>query len=91
MGNDRLGGWWLAGAGGLLAGLALPPLGWPPLLWLALAGLWALSGSLIGVRGGALWGGAAGLVVVLTGALFKCRPATGLPYGSKSKASRLSS
>jgi apolipoprotein N-acyltransferase len=62
MGNDRLGGWWLAGAGGLLAGLALPPLGWPPLLWLALAGLWALPGSLIGVRGGALWGGAAVLV-----------------------------
>jgi apolipoprotein N-acyltransferase len=62
MGNDRLGVWWLAGAGGLLAGLALPPLGLPPLLWLALAALWALPGSTIGARGGALWGGAAVLV-----------------------------
>lgn len=62
MGNDRLGGWWLAGGGGLLAGLALPPLGWPPLLWLALAGLWALPGSALGARGGVLWGGAAVLV-----------------------------
>ena len=62
MGNDRLGGWWLAGGGGLLAGLALPPLGWPPLLWLAWAGLWALPGSAIGARGGVLWGGAAVLV-----------------------------
>jgi hypothetical protein len=35
-------------------------------------------------------GGAAGLVVVLTGALFNCRPATALQFGSKSKASRLS-
>ena len=62
MGNDRLGGWWLAGVSGLLAGLAMPPLGLPPLLWLALAGLWALPGSAIGARGGAVWGGAAGLV-----------------------------
>ena len=31
------------------------------------------------------------LVVVLTGALFNCRPATALQFGSKSKASRLSS
>lgn len=62
MGNDRLGGWWLAGVSGLLAGLALPPLGVPPLLWLALAGLWALPGSVIGARGGALWGGAAVLL-----------------------------
>ena len=62
MGNDRLGGWWLAGVSGLLAGLAMPPLGLPPLLWLALAGLWALPGSAIGARGGALWGGAAVLV-----------------------------
>ena len=30
-------------------------------------------------------------VVVLTGALFNCRPATALQFGSKSKASRLSS
>ena len=62
MGNDRQGGWWLAGASGLLAGLALPPLGLPPLLWLGLAGLWAQPGSVIGARGGALWGGAAVLV-----------------------------
>jgi apolipoprotein N-acyltransferase len=62
MGNDRLRGWGLAAAGGLLAGLALPPLGWPPLLWLAVAGLWALPGSAVGARGGVLWGGAAVLV-----------------------------
>lgn len=62
MGNDRLKGWWLAGASGLLAGVALPPLGLPPLLWVALAGLWALPCSVVGARGGALWGGAAVLV-----------------------------
>ncbi|MEX0589254.1 MAG: apolipoprotein N-acyltransferase [Cyanobium sp.] len=62
MGNDRLGGWWFAGASGLLAGLALPPMGLPPLLWLALVPLWALPGSAIGVRGGALWGAGAVLV-----------------------------
>lgn len=33
----------LAAGLGLLAGVALPPLGWPPLLWLALAGLWSLA------------------------------------------------
>ena len=32
----------LGGLAGLLAGLALPPLGWPPLLWLALGPLWGL-------------------------------------------------
>ena len=62
MGNDRLGRWGLAGAGGLLAGLALPPLGLPPLLWLALVPLWALPGSPLGAWGGALWGGVAVLV-----------------------------
>ena len=62
MGNDRLGGWGLAGVSGVLAGLALPPLGFPPLLWLALAGLWTLPASALGARGGALWGGAAVLV-----------------------------
>ena len=31
----------LSAGTGLLAGLALPPLGCPPLLWLALAGLWS--------------------------------------------------
>jgi len=43
--------------GGLLAGLSLPPLGWPPLLWLALLPLWAL-----GPRAALLWGGAAVLI-----------------------------
>ena len=62
MGNNRLGRWWLAGAAGLLAGLALPPLGLPPLLWLALLPLWALPGLAHGVWGGALWGAAAVLV-----------------------------
>ncbi len=62
MGNNRLGRWWLAGAAGLLAGLALPPLGLPPLLWLALLPLWALPGLARGVWGGALWGAAAVLV-----------------------------
>ena len=33
----------LSAGTGLLAALALPPLGWPPLLWLALAGLWSLT------------------------------------------------
>jgi apolipoprotein N-acyltransferase len=31
----------LSAGSGLVAALALPPLGWPPLLWLALALLWA--------------------------------------------------
>ena len=62
MGNDRLGRWWLALASGLLAGLALPPLGMPPLLWLALVPLWTLAGSALGAWGGALWGAAAVLV-----------------------------
>lgn len=44
-------------AAGALAGLALPPLGWPWLLWLALVPLWSC-----GARGGALWGGFAVLL-----------------------------
>ena len=45
MGNDRrLWGLTICGAG-LLAGLALAPLGLPALLWPALALLWALAGS----------------------------------------------
>ena len=45
MGNDRR-LWGLAiGASGLLAGLALAPVGLPLLLWPALAVLWALAGS----------------------------------------------
>ena len=52
-----LGRWIGAGAAGLLAGLALPPWGCPPVLWLALLPLWAL-----GVGPAALWGAAAVLV-----------------------------
>ncbi|MEL0264527.1 MAG: nitrilase-related carbon-nitrogen hydrolase [Synechococcus sp.] len=48
---------WLAPLAGGMAGLALPPLGWPWLLWIALVPLWRLSW-----RGGALWGAAAVLV-----------------------------
>ena len=47
----------LAPLAGGLAGLALPPLGWPWLLWIALVPLWRLPW-----RGGALWGAAAVLV-----------------------------
>jgi len=50
--------WWItAPVAGVLAGLSLPPLGVPPLLWLALVVLWAQ-----GPRAAALWGGAAVLV-----------------------------
>lgn len=45
MGNDRLPRLCLAAASGLLAGLALPPLGQPPLLWVALALLWQLAAA----------------------------------------------
>jgi cytochrome c oxidase assembly protein subunit 15 len=67
-------------------------------LWVLALALWQLATGLSNVLYG--WpllaavshtGGAAGLVVVLTGALFNCRPATALRFGSKSKASRLSS
>jgi apolipoprotein N-acyltransferase len=55
---DNRPSWWIAAlTGGLLAGLSLPPLGWPPLLWLALVPLWAL-----GPRAAALWGAAAVLI-----------------------------
>lgn len=43
MGDDRQLRLWIAAASGLLAGAALPPLGQPPLLWIALAPLWALA------------------------------------------------
>ena len=57
------------GAGGL-AGLALPPLGFPPLIWISLAVLWALAGDPPAAAGapearrwcGVLWGGMAVLV-----------------------------
>ena len=67
-------------------------------LWVLALALWQLATGLSNVLYG--WpllaavshtDGAAGLVVVLTGALFNCRPATALRFGSKSKASRLSS
>jgi apolipoprotein N-acyltransferase len=56
-GNRPVWRWIGAGVAGLLAGLALPPWGCPPLLWLALVPLWAL-----GPGPAALWGGAAVLV-----------------------------
>jgi len=69
MGNDRraigVGAPWLLVVAGLAAGLALPPLGWPPLLWLALLPLWAVAAgpsAALAARGGALWGAAAVLV-----------------------------
>lgn len=42
-GNDRLLRLGVAAAAGLFGGLALPPLGLPPLLWVALALLWPLA------------------------------------------------
>jgi apolipoprotein N-acyltransferase len=71
MGNDRRLGWAAPAALGLLAGLAaglsLPPLGWPLLLWPALAVLWSLAGSpslalWASAAGGAGWGLAAVLL-----------------------------
>jgi len=48
---------WLPIAAGALGGYALPPLGWPWLMWIALLPLWRF-----GPGGGALWGAAAVLV-----------------------------
>lgn len=70
MGNDRRLWGLTAAAAGMLAGLALAPVGLPPLLWPALALLWALAGSppaALGRRRGpllaaGLWGLAAVLV-----------------------------
>jgi apolipoprotein N-acyltransferase len=56
------GGRLLALAAGLLAGIALPPLGSPPLLWLALALLWSFTGRPRPWLLGGLWGIAAVLV-----------------------------
>ena len=59
----------LAVAAGGLAGLALPPLGFPPLTWIAVAALWALAGDPPAAEAprarrwcGLLWGAAAVLV-----------------------------
>jgi apolipoprotein N-acyltransferase len=50
--------WWITAlAGGALAALALPPMGAPPLLWLALLPLWSL-----GPRLALAWGAAAVIV-----------------------------
>jgi apolipoprotein N-acyltransferase len=62
MGNDRRLRLLLAASAGSLAGLSLPPLGWPWLLWPALGVLWGLIGSPQGVLAGGLWGFAAVLV-----------------------------
>ena len=56
-GNRPLWRWITAALAGVLAGLALPPWGCPPLLWCALVPLWAL-----GPGPALLWGGAAVLV-----------------------------
>jgi apolipoprotein N-acyltransferase len=65
MGNHRR-FWALAAiAGGVLAGVALPPVGWPWLLWPALALLWAVAGSPhrgTALVAASLWGAAAILV-----------------------------
>ncbi|MBW4530406.1 MAG: apolipoprotein N-acyltransferase [Aphanothece saxicola GSE-SYN-MK-01-06B] len=66
MGNDRRAGWVIAGAAGLLAGVALPPLGWPWLLWPALIVLWSLTASRAGTASSRFWrGGLWGLAAVL--------------------------
>ncbi|MEB3334860.1 MAG: apolipoprotein N-acyltransferase [Cyanobacteriota bacterium] len=62
MGNDRLPPLLLAGAAGALAGLSLPPLGWPWLLWPCLGVLWAQAGGPLGWGAGWVWGTAAVLV-----------------------------
>ncbi len=62
MGNDRLPRWLLVGAAGALAGLSLPPLGWPWLLWPCLAVLWARVGTARGGQAALLWGSAAVLL-----------------------------
>ena len=79
MGDDRQPGWVvstpMAVLGGGLAGLSLAPLGWPPLLWLALVPLWGqvqresgrpqapgIPGMGAGGRAAGLWGAMAVLV-----------------------------
>ncbi|PZU96258.1 apolipoprotein N-acyltransferase [Cyanobium sp. ULC084] len=76
MGDDRQPGWVVstpvAALAGGLAGLSLAPLGWPPVLWLALVPLWAqtqrqwarhrVAGIGASLRAAALWGGCGVLV-----------------------------
>jgi len=62
MGAKRQIWWWASAAGGLVAGVALPPVGLPPLLWLALVPLWAITAAPVSPWAGALWGGLAVLV-----------------------------
>jgi len=64
MGKDRRWWWIPALGGGLLAGVALPPLGWPPLLWLALVPLWRAPLAAVArpLGSGFLWGLGAVLV-----------------------------
>ncbi len=63
MGNDRRFRWIICLAAGLVAGLALPPQGWPWLLWPALVPLWALAGRRrFAPLGAGLWGLGAVLV-----------------------------
>ena len=57
--------WPLALGAGALAGVALPPLGLPPLLWLALALLWRLADPTLRPRRLLLLGGCWGLAAVL--------------------------
>ena len=45
MGAKRQIWWWASAAGGLVAGLALPPAGLPQLLWLALGPLWGMTAA----------------------------------------------
>ena len=56
-GNRQVWTWIGSVTAGALAGLALPPLGCPPLLWVALIPLWAL-----GPGSAVLWGAAAVLI-----------------------------
>ena len=62
MGNDRLPWLALLAGAGAVAGLSLPPLGWPWLLWPCLALLWARVGTARGAVDALLWGFAAVLV-----------------------------
>ncbi|MEB3260750.1 MAG: apolipoprotein N-acyltransferase [Cyanobacteriota bacterium] len=56
MGNDRLSRLALAAGAGAVAGLALPPLGWPWLLWPSLAVLWSQVGAGRGGLAALVWG-----------------------------------